>query len=69
MRSILLEQAVFGLLMPDGFLSLLQATSEDWQVTGEDDFLQLEPWAVPCGNQWMKLGCVAKGISCSGLHG
>ena len=34
-----------------------QATQEDWQVPGEDDFLQLEPWAVPCSNQWMKLGC------------
>ncbi|CAE7452320.1 unnamed protein product, partial [Symbiodinium pilosum] len=32
------------------------ATQEDWQVPGEDDFLQLEPWAVPCSNQWMKLG-------------
>ncbi|CAE7485079.1 unnamed protein product [Symbiodinium natans] len=26
----------------------------DWQVYNKDDFLQLEPWAVPCDNAWMK---------------
>ncbi|CAE7259948.1 unnamed protein product [Symbiodinium sp. CCMP2456] len=31
-----------------------QATEADWQVQNEDDFVALEPWAVPCGNQWMK---------------
>ncbi|CAE7794903.1 unnamed protein product [Symbiodinium sp. CCMP2592] len=31
-----------------------QATEDDWQVQNEDDFVALEPWAVPCGNKWMK---------------
>ena len=31
-----------------------QATEADWQAQTKDDFVQLEPWAVPCGNQWMK---------------
>ncbi|OLQ12213.1 hypothetical protein AK812_SmicGene3906 [Symbiodinium microadriaticum] len=31
-----------------------QATKADWQVTSEDDFIQLEPWAVPCSNLWMQ---------------
>lgn len=25
----------------------------DWQVNDEDDFIKLEPWAVPCDNSWM----------------
>ncbi|CAE7310113.1 unnamed protein product [Symbiodinium natans] len=31
-----------------------QATQQDWQATSEDAFIKLEPWAVPCGNKWMK---------------
>ncbi|CAJ1441752.1 unnamed protein product [Effrenium voratum] len=31
-----------------------QATKADWQVANDDDFIQLEPWAVPCDNSWMK---------------
>ncbi|CAE7590253.1 unnamed protein product [Symbiodinium natans] len=31
-----------------------QATESDWQVSNEGDFIQLEPWAVPCDNSWMK---------------
>ncbi|CAE7654636.1 unnamed protein product [Symbiodinium sp. CCMP2592] len=31
-----------------------QATEADWQVQNEDAFVALEPWAVPCGNDWMK---------------
>ena len=31
-----------------------QATKADWQVDNEGDFIQLEPWAVPCDNSWMK---------------
>ena len=31
-----------------------QATQADWQVNSNDDFIQLEPWAVPCDNSWMK---------------
>ena len=31
-----------------------QATKADWQVSNPDDFIQLEPWAVPCDNSWMK---------------
>ncbi|CAE7222600.1 unnamed protein product, partial [Symbiodinium sp. CCMP2456] len=31
-----------------------QATEADWQVQNEDTFVALEPWAVPCGNDWMK---------------
>ena len=31
-----------------------QATQADWQVSNEGDFIQLEPWAVPCDNSWMK---------------
>ncbi|CAE7901739.1 unnamed protein product, partial [Symbiodinium necroappetens] len=31
-----------------------QATQTDWQVQNPDDFVPLEPWAVPCGNAWMK---------------
>ncbi|CAE7614462.1 unnamed protein product [Symbiodinium sp. CCMP2592] len=30
------------------------ATKADWQVDNEGDFIQLEPWAVPCDNSWMK---------------
>ena len=26
----------------------------DWKVGNQNDFLQLEPWAVPCDNGWMK---------------
>jgi len=26
----------------------------DWKVGNQHDFLQLEPWAVPCDNTWMK---------------
>ncbi|CAE7349703.1 unnamed protein product [Symbiodinium sp. CCMP2592] len=26
----------------------------DWQAQKSDDFIKLEPWAVPCGNGWMK---------------
>ncbi|CAE7627339.1 unnamed protein product [Symbiodinium sp. CCMP2592] len=26
----------------------------DWKVGNQNDFLQLEPWAVPCDNTWMK---------------
>ena len=29
-------------------------SKEDWQVGNQNDFLQLEPWAVPCDNTWMK---------------
>ncbi|CAE7242733.1 unnamed protein product [Symbiodinium sp. CCMP2592] len=29
----------------------------DWQVGNQGDFLQLEPWAVPCDNAWMKDNC------------
>eukprot|EP00439_Symbiodinium_sp_Y106_P083978 s846_g24.t1 len=31
-----------------------KVTKEDWQVDSNDKFLQLEPWAVPCDNTWMK---------------
>ncbi|CAE7771562.1 unnamed protein product, partial [Symbiodinium sp. CCMP2456] len=31
-----------------------KVTKGDWQVENKGDFLQLEPWAVPCDNQWMK---------------
>ncbi|CAE7785711.1 unnamed protein product [Symbiodinium sp. CCMP2592] len=31
-----------------------QATEADWKAKSEDDFVELKPWAVPCGNQWMK---------------
>ena len=31
-----------------------QATEADWQVENEDDFLKLEPYAVPCSNAWMQ---------------
>ncbi|CAE7725901.1 unnamed protein product [Symbiodinium necroappetens] len=31
-----------------------QATQADWQAETKDDFVKLEPWAVPCGNTWMK---------------
>ncbi|CAE7019266.1 unnamed protein product [Symbiodinium sp. KB8] len=31
-----------------------QATEADWQVQDPNDFVPLEPWAVPCGNAWMK---------------
>jgi len=31
-----------------------QATQADWQVQNPNDFVPLEPWAVPCGNAWMK---------------
>jgi len=31
-------------------------TKRDWQVPSPDsaDFVKLEPWAVPCDNQWAK---------------
>ena len=29
-------------------------SKSDWQVDKKDDFLKLEPWAVPCDNAWMK---------------
>lgn len=31
-------------------------TQRDWQVPSVDseDFVKLEPWAVPCDNQWAK---------------
>jgi len=28
--------------------------SGDWQVENADDFVELKPWAVPCGTKWMK---------------
>ena len=31
-----------------------QATQKDWQAETEDDFVKLEPWAVPCGAEWIK---------------
>ncbi|CAE7471577.1 unnamed protein product, partial [Symbiodinium pilosum] len=31
-----------------------QATKQDWQVGKEEDFIKLEPWAVPCSQVWMK---------------
>ncbi|CAE7925412.1 unnamed protein product [Symbiodinium necroappetens] len=31
-----------------------QVSESDWQVTDPNDFVQLEPWAVPCGTDWMK---------------
>ena len=31
-----------------------QATQQDWQAATEDDFVKLEPWAVPCGAEWLK---------------
>ena len=31
-----------------------QATQQDWQAASKDDFVKLEPWAVPCTNTWMK---------------
>jgi len=34
-----------------------KVTQRDWQTpsnTGDPDFIKLEPWAVPCDNQWMK---------------
>ena len=31
-------------------------TKRDWQVPSPDstDFVKLEPWGVPCDNQWAK---------------
>jgi len=29
-------------------------TRSDWQVSKKDDFIKLEPYAVPCGVSWMK---------------
>ncbi|CAE7450874.1 carA2 [Symbiodinium pilosum] len=29
-------------------------TKRDWQVGDYGDFIQLEPWAVPCDNEWMQ---------------
>ncbi|CAE7227516.1 unnamed protein product [Symbiodinium sp. KB8] len=29
-------------------------TRSDWQVSNKDDFIKLEPYAVPCGVGWMK---------------
>ncbi|CAE7899170.1 hypothetical protein AK812_SmicGene17375 [Symbiodinium microadriaticum] len=31
-----------------------EATKGDWTSATKDDFVQLEPWAVPCDNTWMK---------------
>ena len=31
-----------------------QATKEDWQGNSGDDFIPLEPFGVPCDNDWMK---------------
>ena len=31
-----------------------QATKADWQSAKKEDFVKLEPWAVPCDNAWMK---------------
>eukprot|EP00439_Symbiodinium_sp_Y106_P049218 s639_g6.t1 len=31
-----------------------QANPADWQVDNENDFVELKPWAVPCGTKWMK---------------
>ncbi|CAE7801647.1 unnamed protein product, partial [Symbiodinium sp. CCMP2456] len=31
-----------------------EATKDDWSKAKEEDFVQLEPWAVPCDNTWMK---------------
>lgn len=31
-----------------------QANPGDWQVHDENDFVELKPWAVPCGTKWMK---------------
>ncbi|CAE7340122.1 unnamed protein product [Symbiodinium sp. CCMP2592] len=31
-----------------------EATKDDWTSATKDDFVQLEPWAVPCDNTWMK---------------
>ncbi|CAE7868826.1 unnamed protein product, partial [Symbiodinium necroappetens] len=31
-----------------------EATKGDWTAATKDDFVQLEPWAVPCDNTWMK---------------
>ncbi|CAE7945520.1 carA2 [Symbiodinium necroappetens] len=30
-----------------------KVTQRDWQVEQADQFIQLEPWAVPCDNSWM----------------
>ncbi|CAE7286887.1 unnamed protein product [Symbiodinium necroappetens] len=31
-----------------------EATKEDWTSATKEDFVQLEPWAVPCDLPWMK---------------
>ncbi|CAE7210315.1 carA2 [Symbiodinium sp. CCMP2456] len=31
-----------------------KVTKRDWQVGPGQDFIQLEPWAVPCDNSWMQ---------------
>ena len=31
-----------------------EATKDDWTTAKKEDFVQLEPWAVPCDNTWMK---------------
>jgi len=31
-----------------------EATKDDWTSAKKEDFVQLEPWAVPCDNTWMK---------------
>ena len=36
-----------------------EATKEDWNSAKKEDFVPLEPWAVPCDNTWMKV----RGIS------
>ena len=35
-------------------LSLAKFRSCLRQVSNPNDFVQLEPWAVPCGTDWMK---------------
>ncbi|CAJ1375123.1 unnamed protein product [Effrenium voratum] len=31
-----------------------EATKTDWTAPSKENFIQLEPWAVPCDNAWMK---------------
>ncbi|CAJ1440128.1 unnamed protein product, partial [Effrenium voratum] len=31
-----------------------EATKSDWTEPSKENFIQLEPWAVPCDNAWMK---------------
>ena len=41
-----------------------EATKDDWTSAKKEDFVQLEPWAVPCDNTWMK----ERDSGDSGLH-